>query len=125
MIHEIDKVRLPYNINILTQISAEFALKHKDVLDSQTDQIKLDRAKLFEALNSIDGIEVFPSQANFFLFRLTNASSDEVFDKLKAQKVLIKNMSHAAASLKNCLRVTVGLPVENETFLSALQSALK
>ncbi len=124
LINEIDKVRLPYNINVLTQLSARFALEHVDELNTQTDQIKKDRKNLVSQLAMIDGIDVFPTQANFILFRTTLKPADDVFASLKQQKILIKNLSKVSLSLKNCLRVTVGLPSENEKFLSALEMAL-
>lgn len=124
LLNEIDKVRLPYNINVLTQVSTEFALKHKDVLDTQTEQIKKDRASMYQVLSQLDGLKVYPSQTNFFLFRLLKASADDVFNKLKEQKILIKNMSYTAPELENCLRVTVGSPDENEAFLAVISEAL-
>ena len=123
---EFDKVRLPYNINVLTQKSAEFALTHLEVLDQQTQQICRDREKLMKALGAMKGIKPFPSRANFILFRVTVAgekSAIEVFQSLKAQGVLIKNLSIMGGVLQDCLRVTVGSPEENETFLSALKDA--
>jgi histidinol-phosphate aminotransferase len=124
LINEIDKVRLPYNINVLTQLSAEFALDNVDVLNQQTEQIKKDRESLVTSMEALEGIDVYPTQANFVLFRCKSKSADEVFDSLKQQKVLIKNLSKSSASLNNCLRVTVGLASENEAFLSALTTAL-
>jgi len=125
LLQEIDKIRLPYNINILTQLSTEFALDNKHVLDAQTDQIKNDRKKLSAILKKIDGLDVYPSDANFILVRLQNKNADEVFSALKEQNILIKNLSHADASLKNCLRVTVGKAEENEQFTAALKLALE
>ncbi|MGD8925904.1 MAG: histidinol-phosphate transaminase [Thioalkalispiraceae bacterium] len=125
LINEFDKVRLPYNINVLSQLSASFALQHVVQLNNQTEQIKQDRSKVFEAMQTLEGIEVFPSQANFILFRTTDKSADEVFESLKQQKILIKNLSNSSPTLKNCLRVTIGLPAENETFLTALRAALE
>ena len=75
-------------------------------------------------MKTVDGIEVCPTQANFILFRCQQKAADDVFASLKQQKILIKNLSKASTSLKNCLRVTVGLPDENEKFLSALKVAL-
>lgn len=124
LIDEIDKVRLPYNINVLTQLSVEFALEHIDGLNAQTNQIKKDRESLVLEMKAIDGIEVYPTQANFILFRCQQKAANDVFASLKQQKVLIKNLSRASASLKDCLRVTVGLPEENEKFLLALKIAL-
>ncbi len=124
LLQEMDKVRLPYNINILTQVSTEFALQNKHILDEQTEQIKRDRSELFNALNRIDGLDVFPSDANFILIRLLQHDADAVFAALKDQNILIKNLSHADVSLKNCLRVTVGKASENEQFLLAFKSAI-
>ena len=121
---EIDKVRLPYNINVLTQASALFALQHQDMLDKQTAQIRLDRAGLYSALEMLDGIEPYPSEANFILFKTPAGQADLIFGNLKANGVLIKNLNPAGGRLKDCLRVTVGTPDENGAFLAALGKAL-
>lgn len=119
---ELDKTRLPYNINVLTQVSAEFALTHREVLDTQTQQICIDREKLMAKLQSLDGVEPFPSRANFILFRVPQAAN--VFAALKEQGVLIKNMGVETGPLAQCLRVTVGTADENAAFLQALRQAL-
>jgi histidinol-phosphate aminotransferase len=120
---EFDKVRLPYNINVLTQKSAEFVLAHREVLDQQTRQICADRRVMMQALLDMEGVTPFTSRANFILFRVAGAS--EVFASLKEQGVLIKNLSPAGGLLQDCLRVTVGSPEENGQFLAALDLALK
>ena len=119
---EFDKVRLPYNINVLTQVSADFALQHRDVLDAQTRQITNDRETLWQALAAMPGITPYPSRANFILFRVAG-DADAIFAALKAAGVLIKNLNPAGGPLAGCLRVTVGRPEENSAFLQALQSA--
>jgi len=124
-LREFDKVRLPYNINVLTQASAQFALQHQSVLDEQTQRITRDREQLLSDMRQLAGIDVFPSQTNFILFRTVTAKADAVFQTLKQHKVLIKNMSHAGGLLRDCLRVTVGTPDENGAFLDALRLALK
>ena len=121
---EIDKARLPYNINVLTQASAQFALEHKTVLEEQARQIRLDRAKLFEALATMDGINPFPSEANFILFETPRGEAACIYAALKEQGVLIKNLASGGGRLQDCLRVTVGKPEENEAFLEALHKAL-
>ena len=123
-LHEFDKVRLPYNINVLTQASAAFALKHIEVLNKQTQQICEDREKLYDELAQIDGLHVFPSKANFILVRVGEGLADNIFNKLKEQGVLIKNLNPAGGLLKDCLRVTVGTAEENERFMQAFKSAL-
>ncbi len=117
---EFDKVRLPYNINVLTQLSAEFALQHIAMLDAQTQQIKQDRVELYAQMQALKGLIVFPSQANFILFRVPAGKAAAVFDELKAEGVLIKNMDKAGPLLRDCLRVTVGAAEENAAFLQAL-----
>ncbi len=119
---EFDKLRLPYNINSLTQASAVFALEHKVVLDQQAAQLRTDRALLYQELEALPGVKVWPSAANFILFRVKNAAA--VFTRLREQKVLIKNLAGAGGVLSDCLRVTVGTPAENTAFLTALKKSL-
>jgi len=118
---EFDKLRLPYNINSLTQTSAVFALEHKDVLDQQATQLRADRALLYKELAALPGVQVWPSAANFILFRVKDASN--VFMRLREQKVLIKNLAANGGPLTDCLRVTIGTPHENAAFLAALKMA--
>jgi histidinol-phosphate aminotransferase len=121
---EFDKLRLPYNINSLTQASAGFALRHMPVLDGQAARLRADREQLFGALASLPGIQAWPSRANFILFRTRTRPAAEVFAALTAQGVLIRNLSGAGGALADCLRVTVGAPDENAAFLAALRKAL-
>ena len=120
---EFDKLRLPYNINSLTQASAEFALEHKAVLDEQAARLRADREELYRALTGMPGVQVWPSAANFLLFR-TATAAERVFAHLREQRVLIKNLAGAGGVLAGCLRVTVGTPEENAAFLAALRTAL-
>ncbi len=124
LIREVDKVRLPYNINVLTQHVAISALEHIDLLDEQAAMIRSEREALLAKLSNIQGVEVFPSQANFILFRILEREADEVFELIRKQGVLIKNMKATEGSLKQCLRVTVGKPEENKRFLQALKKVL-
>jgi histidinol-phosphate aminotransferase len=121
---EIDKVRLPYNINVLTQVSALFALEHKSVLDEQTQQIRHDRGVLQDTLRAMPELETYPSEANFILCRAPAGQADALFLALKAQGVLIKNLSPGGGRLQDCLRVTVGTAEENAAFLAALKKGL-
>ena len=125
IINEIDKIRLPYNINVLTQISAEFVLDNIAVLDQQAKLIRDEREGLLAKMKAMPALQVFPSQANFILFRVLNKSANDVFESIKQSGVLIKNMRADAGVLKNCLRVTVGTPEENLAFIAALISAMK
>ena len=121
-LNEFDKVRMPYNINVLTQASAKFALEHVDILDSQAAKLREARGQLMQSLTDINGVTSFESAANFILFYIDNA--DHVFACLKQQGVLIKNLSPVGGALLNCLRVTVSTPDENSTFIEALKACI-
>jgi len=121
-IGEFEKVRLPYNLNVLTQAAATFTLRHYDVLLAQAARIVRDRADLASALGGMAGVAAYPSEANFILFRVRDAAA--TFEGLKARGILIKNVSVAHPLLGNCLRVTIGTPEENAAFLAALQASL-
>ncbi|RKZ36589.1 MAG: histidinol-phosphate transaminase [Gammaproteobacteria bacterium] len=119
---EFDKLRLPYNVNVLSQVSADFALRHYPVLEEQVSAIRRDREDMFGKLQAISGLRVWPSAANFILFRTPAGEAGRVFQGLKTKGVLIKNLSGAHPLLTDCLRVTVGSPEENRAFLDALRS---
>ena len=118
---EFDKLRLPYNINSLTQASAAFALQHKDVLDEQATRLRQERERVFQSLRTLAGVQVWPSAANFILFRVSPKPAPAVFEGLRQQGVLIKNLD---GMIPGCLRVTVGTPQENDAFLAALRRTL-
>lgn len=122
-IKEFDKIRLPYNINVLTQVAAKFALDHVAVLEHQAGLLVEERARLMSALSALHGVQAFPSDANFILFRLPDAA--KVFTGLKRRGILIKNLHGGHPLLDNCLRVTVGAPLENDAFLAALRNELE
>ncbi len=117
-----DKLRLPYNINTLTQAAATYALEHYDVLQNQTAAICKEKARIETALDQISAIERFPSAANFILLRVPNAAA--LFDGLLARGILVKNVSQSHALLNHCLRITIGTAEENDAFIDALQAAL-
>ncbi|MGD8617398.1 MAG: histidinol-phosphate transaminase [Gammaproteobacteria bacterium] len=121
---EIDKTRLPYNINALTQASAAFALRHKGLLDEQAALIRSDRARLLQRLSDLKGVETWPSEANFILFKVSPGTAERVFTGLRERGVLIKNLDPVGGRLGDCLRVTVGTPEENDAFLAALERVL-
>jgi histidinol-phosphate aminotransferase len=116
-------LRLPYNVNVLTQRVAEQVLGRADVLNAQAAAIREERARLHGRLSAVPGVVVYPSRANFILFRVPQA--DALFAALKSRKVLVKNLNGSHPMLAGCLRVTVGAPQENDQFLDALQSSLQ
>lgn len=126
LLAEFDKVRPPYNINVLTQAAAEFVLDHNDVLEAQALMLREQRSALSAALLALPGVEVFPSAGNFLLIRLhgDGINSANVANRIAEQRVLIKNVGKMHPLLDNCLRVTVSTPQENSLFLDALTASL-
>lgn len=123
-IGEFDKLRPPYNVNGLTLATADLMLDHLDVLDAQAALLRGERARLRDALRALPGvITVHDSAANFML--LAVADPDAVFSRLKSRGILIKNVARQHPLLAGCLRVTVGAPQENDTFLAALTESLR
>ncbi len=125
LISELDKVRPPYNVNVLSEATARFVLRHDAVLNAQAELIRAERTQVCAALSALAGVHVYESAANFVLIRLDAAhSADAVFAGMRERGVLIKNMSHAHAQLHNCLRITISTPEENAAMLAALQAVL-
>lgn len=124
IIKQLNKARLPYNINILTQCSVEFALTHPDMFARQTEILCHERARMFLQLSTLKNIHPCPSAANFILFRTAKNKATDIFNTLKEQGVLIKNLSPQKGLLSDCLRVTIGKPEENNAFIKALKSAI-
>lgn len=121
-IGELDKLRLPYNVNVLTQLIAECLLQREDVLAAQAAAIRTSRAELIARLSQLPDVRAYPSDANFILFRVPAAAA--VFEALKRRAILVKCLDGSHPALAGCLRVTVGTPQENAAFLDALAGAL-
>jgi len=132
LINEFNKVRPPYNVNVLTQAAALVALRHKDILDQQAALLRDERAALATALAGLPDILVHPSAANFLLVRfaatadaaVASERATEIFMHLKSRGILVKNMVHSHRLLAGCLRLTIGSPDENRQLLAALRAIL-
>ena len=122
LVAELDKVRPPYNVSVLNAECALFALGHSDVFAAQAQDIRAQRALLFEALARLPGVHAYPSQANMILLRVPDAA--KTFEGMRARGVLVKNVSKMHPLLAQCLRLTVGTADENAQMLAALQAAL-
>lgn len=122
LVHEIDKLRPPYNVSVLNAECALFALEHADVFAQQAFTIRTERERLIATLEAMPGVTPFPSQANMVLVRVPDAQ--KAFDGLKARGVLVKNVSKMHPLLGQCLRLTVGTPDENTQMIAALPSCL-
>ncbi len=122
LIGELNKIRLPYNINTLSQAAALVALKHADTLDRQISLLISERFKLYNALLRTHGVTPFPTETNFVLMWIEKDAT-KVFLALRQRGILVKNLDRPGP-LKGCLRVTVGTPAENKEFLKNLKQIL-
>ncbi len=122
-IAQLEKLRPPYNVNVLTLAAADLLLEHLRMLEQQALMVRTERSRVANALSGLRGVQVFPSAANFLLFRV--GDPDAVFNGLKQRAILIKNVSHMHPLLAGCLRTTIGTSVENDSFVQALRATLE
>ncbi|HKP34579.1 MAG TPA: aminotransferase class I/II-fold pyridoxal phosphate-dependent enzyme, partial [Sphingomicrobium sp.] len=119
---ELEKLRMPYNVNVLTAAAADLVLERREVLLEQTRRIVDQRARLEAALDRMGGVTRFPSAANFVLIRVADAPA--AFEGLKQRGILIKTLHGSHPLLAHCLRLTVGTADENAKLIEALASVL-
>lgn len=119
VIDNINKVRLPYNVNSFSQAAAAALLRDSGDIEDIIEQIVAERARLSAALAGLDGCSVYPSEANFLLVKCVRPA-DEVWRALLDDGILVRAFS-GARRLRNCLRITVGTPAENDTVIEALR----
>jgi histidinol-phosphate aminotransferase len=122
LVHELNKVRLPYNLNALSQAAALFYLEYADEFQKQIDRIILSRQKLFNDLTDIDGVYPYHSDSNFILFSCAH-DKNRLYSEMIKKGIVIKNLT-SPDILKDCFRVTVGSDEENREFLEALINVL-
>lgn len=116
IINEVNKVRLPYNLNSISQAIACAVLTDKAIRTGIIKSIVSERKRLHDELSKIENIKPYPSEANFILFKVKNP--EFIYKRLLKKGVLVRNMKGV---VDGCLRVTVGTPEENRIFLKALK----
>jgi histidinol-phosphate aminotransferase len=116
IVHEVNKSRLPFNLNSLSQKMAEAAFKDRVTTRNHVQSIMSERKRLLREMKEIDGVTPYPSDANFILFRLPDAEG--IYKGLLNKGVLVRNLK---GIINNCLRVTIGTPKENSFFLKSLK----
>lgn len=115
-----NKIKYPYNVNQLTQQQALSMLQRYDEIEGWVKELIAERGRLVDAFSTLTCVkEIFPSDANFFLARVTDAGA--IYNYLVAKGIIVRNRS-SISLCGNCLRVTVGTPAENKTLLDALQA---
>jgi len=123
VVRELNKVRLPYNVNTFSQVAAEAALEDPAYLEVEREKILAERERLAVAMADLPGIHPFRSDSNFILFR-TEMDSVAMYGGLRERGVLVRDLGRPGP-LHNCLRLTVGTPAENDAFLRVLAEILQ
>lgn len=122
VVRELTKVRQPYSVNRFTQVAAALTFRERVVFQAGIREIMRTRDLLLHGLAAIPGVEPFPSEANFVLFRVPHASA--VWrDLLHDHSILVRDLSRTPG-LEDCLRVTVGTEDEVARFLHALDQIM-
>ncbi len=124
LVAELDKVVLPYHLDAVKQIAGRLALRFSDDMNDRVEHIVAERSRIVAAMSELP-LDVFPSGANFVLFRVRpgGPSGRDVWQGLVDRSVLIRDCS-SWPRLDDCLRVTIGTPDENTEFLTALADVL-
>lgn len=121
---EIAKAKLPYNVNALTLAAAEVALEHEAAFTARTREIVAERDRFQQRLATLPGLEVFPSAANFVLFRLREMPAAVVFRRLVEEHgILLRDVS-GGSGLAQCLRASIGTREDMDAVLGALAAIL-
>jgi histidinol-phosphate aminotransferase len=122
LVEEMEKVALPYHLSAFTQAAGLAALRFPDEMRDRVANLTAERDRLFTELSGRPAVHVWPSGANFLLFRPMDGDGQGVWERLLEHSVLVRNFA-SRAGLEGCLRVTVGTAHENDRFLEALDAA--
>ncbi len=122
LVAELDKVVLPYHLDALKQVAGTIALEFADEMHERVAHIVEERGRVMAELADMP-VDVWPSGANFVLFRPQEQAGDQVWKDLVDRSVLVRNCA-SWPRLEGCLRVTIGTPDEDDAFLGALREVL-
>jgi histidinol-phosphate aminotransferase len=120
-IRQLQKVNLPYNVNLFTETAVSTLLDRPQFMESQVQYLVEERERMYSAMSAITGIRVFPSTANFLLFGYPEGR--DLFNELKAKGVLVRDLK-GYPLLEHHARLTVGSREENDLFLQILSGIL-
>lgn len=123
LVAQLDQVVLPYHLDAVKQAAGRLALDHADAMRARVAALVEERGRLVARLRDLP-VDVWPSGANFVLFRPRERDGAGVWQALLDRSVLVRNCS-SWPRLEGCLRVTIGTPAEDDAFLAALEEALR
>jgi histidinol-phosphate aminotransferase len=123
VVDQLDKIVLPYHLDAFTQLAGTIALDYVDEMEARVAHLVEERGRLVGRLGEL-AVDVWPSGANFVLFRPQAIDGGEVWQRLLDRGVLVRDCS-SWPRLEGCLRVTIGTSTEDDAFLEALTEILR
>ena len=124
VVTELCKVRQPYSVDAVSQAMALQVCRNRAAFQPGIEAIIAERARAFEALDALPAVQVWPSEANYLLFRVPEQVAASLWQECYDAGVLVRDFSTGALT-RNCFRVTIGAPHENDLFLDVLGRALQ
>ena len=123
---QLRKIRLPYNIGVLTEASLDFVTEadRMQTIIRRASEIRQERERMLAEMRQLPGIRPYPSATNFILFEVLSRPTADLHRDLLGHKILLKNLTGTDPALKGCLRVSMGTPTENRIFLDTLKTLL-
>lgn len=118
LIEHLWKIKPPYNTNVAAEVAVLQSIIEADILHARAAQLIAERERLYGALQALDGIEPYPSQANFILCRVLQGDAGELKAQLAARGILVRHYRNP--ELANCIRISIGLPQHHDAVLAAL-----
>ncbi len=115
----VNKTFMPYHLNTLSLATADIVYQMRDEFVPRIQMIVAERKRMSERLKELSGVEVFPSETNFILFRTSRAA--ELKDYLESLDIGIRYFAPNSFGLKNCLRVSIGTRIENDEVFAAIK----
>ena len=119
----IDKTFMPYHMNVLSLVTADIVYQMRDEFIPRIQMSIAERKRFSERLSKLDGVEIFPSETNFFLIRLSRAA--QLVEYLESKNIGVRFFSPSSAGLKNCLRISVGTRMENDEVFEEIRKFLE
>ncbi len=120
VIANILKVKLPYNLNVFSQTAARVLMENQAYFTKVIDEIVVERKRVFEAVRRMPGLTPYPSSANFILVKSAGSGTD-LWRKLLSKSILVRDFNQVDGA-RNCLRLTIGSPRQNDALIDALEA---
>ena len=121
---QFEKLRMPYNIGVLNQACAVFALENWSYLRTGVQRVIQERSRVRARLEQLHGIQVCDTKTNFLIARITNQDAEAVFEALRTSGILVRKLQGMHSLLQGCLRISIGTPSENDAMIETLKQIM-